>query len=371
MDEFAVLDELLNKALAEEQIEQAQKDFYLLEYRKQKMTLAQIREALAKLPKVKGAPQIYGNYILKRCLGRGGMGEVFEAYHRETGKRYALKRIRPAHKMMPEDQEKIRLRFLREYSLQVKLDHPHIVKVQEFGMHGQELFLVTQFIDGDTLLNIIKRELLAPENYYRKVMADLVTRMIHICDAIQYAHISGIIHRDINPKNIMLDREENIWIMDFGLAKRLGDEVMKLTKTTELVGTPSYMSPEQWRNINIGPASDIYALGATLYYVITGFPPQPEDPMVAACNILNEIPPTPTYSYNPLIPDSLEPIVTNAMAYRVENRCPDAATLSKMLDDWQQKWNRRSVSRRIYAGCMQILDSLKTKEETRPKKDDG
>jgi serine/threonine-protein kinase len=362
MEEIISLAEFLRKAVREENISPAQKHFFLLQYHKGKMDRLEIEEEVASRPRSKREPVVYGGYILKSCLGKGGMGEVFEAYHRETGVRYALKKIRTTYGSTTEIQEQNRKRFMRECSLQAKLEHPHIVRVYDYGTSDKDMYLVTEYIDGETLLHYVECQMLISPAYHRQDLPLLVAQMAHICEALQVAHREGIIHRDINPKNILVDINKKAWIMDFGLAKPLGPEVTKVTKSTEVVGTPSYMSPEQWTNTNIGPASDIYSLGATLYFMATGQHPQPEDPMQAAYNVINQIPPLPVEMHNNSISETLCVIIAKAMSYELAERYSDMNMLGQALEEWLRQWQRRSLSRRIYKVCVDVLDSLKGKE---------
>lgn len=366
MEDILALAEFLRKAVHDENISPAQKHFFLLQYHKGKMSRQEIEEEIASRPRHKREPVIYGSYILKNCLGKGGMGEVFEAYHRQTGARYALKKIRTTYGSTTEIQEQNRKRFMRECSLQAKLDHPNVVKVHDYGSLDKDMYLVTDFIDGETLLHHVECQMIVSPHYHRQDLPLLLAQITKICEALQLAHNQGIIHRDINPKNIMVDVDRQAWIMDFGLAKPLGPEVTKVTRSTEVIGTPSYMSPEQWTNTNIGPASDVYSLGATLYFMATGQHPQPEDPMQAAYNVINQIPPLPVEMHNNSIPEPLCLIIGKAMAYELPQRYPDMQTLGHALDEWLRQCNSRSLSRRIYKVCVDVLDSIKGKDPAKP-----
>lgn len=344
MEEIQLLEEILKKAVESNLITPSQERYYLLKYRKGELGLAQIQEEVAnpsrRVRTTKKEYPLYQQYILKDCLGRGGMGEIFEAYHRETWQRVALKKIKATH-LARDAQDIIRKRFMRECSLQAKLNHPNIVKVYDYGCAGKEIYLVTQLIDGETLQQLVEREKHQRTVYYENILPPLLDQMVKICDAVDYAHGNGIIHRDINPSNIMVD-DEQIWIMDFGLAKRYDIEITKLTKSTELVGTPSYMSPEQWHNEELAPTTDIYSLCATLYYLVTCYPPQPEDPMATAYNIINEIPPTPIRNFQVPVPEEITQVIAKGMAFRSTDRYPDAKTLAQSLKSALSRWGQKS-----------------------------
>lgn len=340
-----MLEEILQKALESDVISESQQRYYLLKYRQGEQSLSQIQQQIAQSSSLlktrkRDYPVVYDKYVLKTCLGRGGMGEIFEAYHRDTWEKVALKKIKSAYQTSSESDERIRKRFMRECSLQANLQHPNIVKVYDYGVCGRDIFLVTQLIEGETLQQLVEREKHDARAYHQNVVPPLLEQMVKICEAVDYAHRNGIIHRDINPSNIMID-DRQIWIMDFGLAKRYDIDITKVTRSTEVVGTPSYMSPEQWNNEEIGPASDIYSLGATIYYLITCQPPQPEDPLAAAYNIINQLSPNPIASYRVPVPAYIASVVERAMAYPRAERYPNAAGLGKALKDALGKWNRK------------------------------
>ena len=364
MEEIELLKELLEKALDSGVISSTQRQFYLLKYTRKELTLTQIQKAISQPRKAtRRYPLLYGDYLLKDRVGLGGMGEIFKAYHKETHKMFALKKIRQGTAEDFESQEKNRKRFLRECSLQAKLDHPYIVKVHDYGSIDRDIFLVTEFIEGKTLQDFIEDEKMELERYFETKVPQLLAQMRYICDAVDYAHKKGIVHRDINPRNIMIDSEQ-IWIMDFGLAKRFDVDMTKVTKSTEVIGTPSYMSPEQWTGKKLGPPSDIYSLGATLYYIVTGHPPHPEDPMGAAYNILNRISPNPIQDFGCPLPKTVEDVILKAMAYQEGDRYETASelgeTLAKALRKWRPKTN---LSRRIYSSYVKFLESLKGKND--------
>ncbi|MFT5284559.1 MAG: serine/threonine protein kinase [Planctomycetota bacterium] len=194
-------------------------------------------------------------------VGRGGMGLVYKARQKSLGRVVALKVLAPLFANDPAFAE----RFLREAQALAKLSHPHIVTVFEFGERQGRYFIVMEFVEGKSM-----RELLND----RKVgQADTLRLVPQICDGLQYAHEHGVVHRDIKPENILVDLSGDVRIADFGLARLLGanEEDWRLTRASQVMGTPQYMAPEQMsRPTEVDHRVDIYALGAVMYEMLTG-----------------------------------------------------------------------------------------------------
>ena len=129
----------------------------------------------------------------------------------------------------------------------------------------------------------------------------------------------------------MIDKDDRMVVMDFGLAKKFCTDSTKLTKSNELLGTPSYMSPEQWENKTIGPASDVYSLGATLFYIITGDPPHPEEPNLIVYSMINRIPPNAVQVYRQDLPSFLNHFAQKALEYEISRRHPSAKAMEEAL----------------------------------------
>lgn len=202
------------------------------------------------------------NYRIIRLIGEGGMAKVYEAVHEKfENRRVAIKILDPILTANAD----IRHRFENEAKIMASLDHPHIVKVIDYTDDADKLAIVMEYLEGNTVSDYVKKfGAFSPE------MAGKM--MLNILDAFQYAHQHGIIHRDVKPSNILLDDKLNPKIMDFGIAKLLTDN--SLTRTGTQMGTPTYMSPEQVRDVkDIDKRSDIYSLGVTLYFMLTGSAP--------------------------------------------------------------------------------------------------
>ncbi|RPH51605.1 MAG: serine/threonine protein kinase, partial [Planctomycetota bacterium] len=194
----------------------------------------------------------FGRYVRVSLLGQGGSGEVWKSWDTVLERWVALKFLK-----FEDTEELARLR--REAQTAARLSHPNIAAVFEITEANDRTFLVMEFIDGQTLASY-------PRNDHRK----LVSLMREVAQAVQYAHDQGVIHRDIKPGNIMVDSAGRAFIMDFGLARHINSE---RTQSEYILGTPSYMSPEQARGSMVDARSDVYSLGATLYELLSDRPP--------------------------------------------------------------------------------------------------
>lgn len=195
-----------------------------------------------------------GRYWRVAHLKSGGMGSVFRAWDEDLGRWVALKFLRRF------EDERARAFFQREARLAASLEHPNIAKIYEIGEHEGQPYIAMQLVDGETLADA-------------RLKSDAkVEAAVHVAEALRYAHGRGVIHRDLKPANVMIDRQGQVYVMDFGLAKENDVEGESLTGTQAVVGTPSYMAPEQARG-KAEARSDLYGLGATMYELFTGRPP--------------------------------------------------------------------------------------------------
>lgn len=206
-----------------------------------------------------------GRYRIDELLGSGGMGEVYRAYDMTMDREVAIKLVRNDGTV---DEKQFR-RMQNEAKALAALDHPNIVKVQAVNFGG---------VDG--YLGLIAMELVCGETLQEKVKGDGPLKAedaekicAAIADALAHAHSKGVVHRDLKPHNIIVTTGGGIRIMDFGIAKLIGVQDQRLTRTGEVVGSPQYMSPEQCSNQSIDQRSDIYSLGALMYFLLTGSPP--------------------------------------------------------------------------------------------------
>jgi WD40 repeat protein len=265
-------------------------------------------------------PRLPGYEVLVE-LGRGGMGVVFKAHECKLDRIVALKMILAGRLASDNDIQ----RFRAEAQAAARLDHPGIVPVYEVGEHEGLHYFTMAFIDGTSLADHLRDGPLAPKEAGRLVR--------DLAGAIVYAHLHGIVHRDLKPANILIDLKGQPKLTDFGLAKWT-QTASDMTGTGQILGTPSYMSPEQAQgsNSDVGPASDIYGLGALLFALMTGRPPfQAATRTETIRQVLSVEPPRPCV-LNPSVPRDLETICLKCLQKSPSKRYADANALKDDLD---------------------------------------
>ncbi|MFO0952087.1 MAG: serine/threonine-protein kinase [Isosphaeraceae bacterium] len=276
-----------------------------------------------------------GRFRVLRPHARGGLGEVFVARDEELGREVALKEIRTERSGFPE----ARLRFLREAEINGNLEHPGIVPVYGMGAHPDgRPYYAMRFVRGESLKEAVER-FHRPNGDDRSLeLRKLLRRFVDVCNAIEYAHSRNIIHRDIKPANVMLGPFGETLVVDWGLARASGEVVpagppapgasgsQELTVAGVPQGTPAYMSPEQadGRLDQVGPASDVYGLGATLFSVLTGRSPVEASTSDEAMTKVRRGDLVAARSVRPDVPRPLEAVCRKAMALRPADRYPSA-----------------------------------------------
>lgn len=267
---------------------------------------------------VPSLPYDLDDYRLLEVIGRGGMGVVYRALQLSLNRDVAIKMIQENRPLSPENRQ----RFLAEAEANARLDHPGIVPLYEVNEFQGHPYFSMQLIRGETLAERLRQGPL-PQRQAAEIMVD-------VCRAIGFAHSQGVLHRDIKPSNIMIDAQHQIRVTDFGLAKFSGS-FDSLTRTGAVIGTPSYMSPEQASGrSSLGPRSDVYSLGAVLYHLLTGRPPFIADsPLQLAMQVLEHDPP-PVRLLEPRIDRDLEMIVSRSIQKPPDLRYESA---EQMADD--------------------------------------
>jgi eukaryotic-like serine/threonine-protein kinase len=284
-------------------------------------------------------PNQFGDYELIKEVARGGMGVVYRARQISLGRMVALKMILAGRFADAEDLE----RFRREAEAAARLQHPNIVAIFEIGEVGGQQFFTMEYIEGTSLARR-----LASGPLPGRIAANYVRR---IARAIHHAHRQGIVHRDLKPSNILLDADDEPHISDFGLAKRLGGDSGQ-TRTGTVLGTPSYMAPEQAQGRrDIGPAADIYGLGAILYELLSGRPPfEAETPFDTAMQVIQHEP-VPPRLLNARVEHDLETICLKCLEKDPQLRYESADALA---DDLQRYLDGEPISARSF----NVLDRL-------------
>jgi serine/threonine protein kinase len=204
-----------------------------------------------------------GRYELRHVLGRGAMGEVFEGFDPFLNRRVAVKTILRSA-LSADSVADASARFVREAQAIARLNHQHIITIYDFGEHGDIAYLVMEFIRG--------RDLKAHLSSERLDLGEAVRIVSELLAALDFAHQHGVVHRDVKPANVMLDLNRRVKLTDFGVA-RLADGAAERTRVGTVVGTPSYMSPEQTQGFAVGSRSDLFAAGIILYECLTGSKP--------------------------------------------------------------------------------------------------
>ncbi|MFE2262085.1 Stk1 family PASTA domain-containing Ser/Thr kinase [Streptomyces griseosporeus] len=270
-----------------------------------------------------------GRYELGQVLGRGGMAEVYLAHDTRLGRQVAVKTLRADLARDPSFQA----RFRREAQSAASLNHPAIVAVYDTGedyIDGVSIpYIVMEYVDGSTL-----RELL---HSGRKLLPERAMEMtIGILQGLEYAHRNGIVHRDIKPANVMLTRTGQVKVMDFGIARAMGDAGMTMTQTAAVIGTAQYLSPEQAKGEQVDARSDLYSTGCLLYELLTVRPPFVGDsPVAVAYQHVREEPQAPSV-FDPEITPEMDAIVLKALVkdpnYRYQSADEMRADIEACLD---------------------------------------
>ena len=271
---------------------------------------------------------LLGNYRILAPLGQGGMARVYRAYQENLDREVAIKVLPPWYAA---DRSFVE-RFNLEAKLVARLSHPNIVTVHDASEQNGHLYIVMQLVDGGTLKH--RMDALHVQGYVMEA-GEAVPIFVQLASALNYAHEQGVVHRDIKPVNVLMDRSGRPILSDFGIAKVLASTKNSLTRPGAGVGTPEYMSPEQCLGEQVDGRADIYALGAMLFEALTGQTPFLGDnyPVLAHSHIY-ATPPHPS-QLNPKISPMLEHIILTALMknpaqrYQYANDMADALELTQ------------------------------------------
>src|SRR5262245_56229915 len=271
-------------------------------------------------------PEPIGRYVILSTVGTGAMGTVYRAHDPQLDRLVAVKV--PRMDKLPHDREAFTERFLREARHAASVRHPHICPIYDAGIHEGQPYVVMAYVDGEPLDFRIGR--IGQFDDARQA----VRLVIQVAQALAAVHSHQIIHRDLKPANILIDRPGQALFTDFGLAREIEDG-KKLTMDGIVVGTPSYMSPEQatGQNSDLGPSADLYSLGIVLYEMLTGKLPF----RGSVCEVLRKIvvePPASPVEHRPELDPRLAQLILRAIAKDPEDRFPSAESFAESLQSW-------------------------------------
>src|SRR5881409_2877894 len=264
-----------------------------------------------------------GDYELLEEIGRGGQGVVFRARQKSLNRTVALKVIGLGQWASKAHVK----RFRREAEAAARLEHPCIVPIYEVGERGGSCYFSMKFVEGGQLDEVIRREPMPPRR-----AAELIAK---VARTVHYAHEHGILHRDIKPGNILLDQKGEPHLTDFGLA-RLVESESTVTRTLEVLGTPSYMAPEQavGNNAAVNSATDVYGIGAVLYQLLTGHPPFAGGTTYETIKLLLDTEPRQPRLWNRKIDRDLSTICLKCLEKDPKRRYASALALAEDLERW-------------------------------------
>ena len=267
-------------------------------------------------------------YEITQLLGEGGMSYVYKAIDKQLQRTVAIKTLKPNYV----EQEKFVERFKREAQTAANLNHPNIVQIFDWGI-GDEPFFVMEYIEGNTLTSIIA-------NKRTISMNDILFIGAQVSSGLQAAHSKGLVHRDIKPGNIMITPEGKVKVTDFGIVS-LQNEESDITKTGSILGTASYISPEQAQGKPVSKESDLYSLGTVLYELITGRPPFEGDTPIATATKHITDKPEKLSTYRANIPKGIENAVLKLLHKYPKDRFKNAEDLRAVL--LQQKTQLQAI----------------------------
>lgn len=265
------------------------------------------------------SPKTIGKYDIVAPLGKGSMGVVYKGFDPMIGRFVAIKTIHPDAAGFEEGE--IKQRFRREAQAAGRMQHPNIVSIYEYGEDEYRAYIAMEFVEGRSLAQVLSEE--------RRLGLDTVVNiMLKLLSSLEYSHKMGVVHRDIKPANIMLTSEGEVKVTDFGIASL---ESSTLTRTGIMMGTPSYMAPEQLLGHKVDGRADIFAAGGLFYQLLTGERPF-QGTIESVMHQVTTVTPEPPSTLNSTVPPAFDAVVAKAMAKRPEDRFQSAAEFRHAIE---------------------------------------
>ena len=255
-----------------------------------------------------------GRYEIYKMLGEGGMGAVYKAMDRELDRIVALKVIRGELADNPD----ILQRFKQELILARLVTHRNVIRIFDIGAADDIKFITMDYVEGRDLKALLTEQ--------RKLQAGKACDIIRqVCLGLEAAHSEGVVHRDLKPQNIMLDSQGRVYLMDFGLARSM--ELVGMTRTGALLGTPAYMSPEQAKGEKVDARTDLFSLGVIFYELVTGVLPYQAESMMATLIKRAKEPPTPPIQVDPSVPPAINETIMKCLQIKLDRRYQNAGEI--------------------------------------------
>jgi serine/threonine-protein kinase len=275
-------------------------------------------------------PILANRYQLLQTLGSGGMAVVYRAKDLNLERYVAVKILRPDFSK----DEGFRKRFHQEAKAAANLSHPNIVTVHDFGLDGERLFIIMEYVPGTNLKSMIREQLVIPTD---KAL-DLI---IQAAQGIGYAHRAGLIHCDIKPHNMLVAPDGRLKVTDFGIARAL-TTIEPDEKNAYVWGSPQYLSPEQAEGLPPSPASDVYSLGIVLYEMVTGKLPFFSKDATELTRMHKEVIPISTRNFNPEVPFTLDQIILKVLSKEQTSRYRTADQFGRVLENLKESYKINS-----------------------------
>jgi ankyrin repeat protein/predicted Ser/Thr protein kinase len=269
------------------------------------------------------SPETIGGYKVVAELGRGAMGIVYRAFDPSIGRPVAIKTIYIAPEATAEESAELRQRLIREASAAGKLSHPSIVTVYQLGEHGSDIFIAMEFVNGKSLFEAMQAGPIPRER-----ALEILTQL---ADGLDFAHRSGVVHRDVKPANLLIREDGAVKIADFGIAKVMAATTQRMTQAGFSMGSPQYMSPEQVKAEQLDGRSDQFSLAIVAYELLTGRRPFNADSLPALMMQIVAVDPLATAEGKAAVPPTMIPALAKALSKRPEDRFPTCTAFVQAL----------------------------------------